>query len=71
MRKITSIVGLLLGLVLAFPCCLPICDWIWPHATDRNRGGPGFFLILVLAPPFMNVGGIAGAIAGRRFSKPR
>jgi hypothetical protein len=50
MRAITSILGLVAGLVLAILFCEPIYDLIWPKATDKNQGGLAFFGILVLAP---------------------
>jgi hypothetical protein len=63
--------GLVCGLIAAAWSCVPIYDFIWPRATDRNQGGVGFFLILILAPAFMSVGAIIGTIFGKRLSKAR
>jgi hypothetical protein len=71
MRILTSILGLLAGLVLAILFCVPLYSLLWPRATDKNQGGPGYFLVLMLAPTCMFVGLIVGAIAGGRISKHR
>jgi hypothetical protein len=69
MQKITSNLGLVAGLLLAVVLCVPIYDLIWPHATDKHQGGPGFFLVLVLAPVFMVLGAVIGSVFGRRISR--
>ncbi len=71
MRVFTTILGLIAGVMLAILLCKPIYRWIWPRATDFNQGGPGYFLVLVLAPSFMIVGAIAGSIAGASISSRR
>jgi hypothetical protein len=70
-RAMAAIAGLICGLVLAVNTCVPIYDFLWPHASDRNQGGVGFFLVLVLAPVFMFVGMIAGVVVGGWASKKR
>jgi hypothetical protein len=71
MRVLTTILGLVCGLMLAILTCNPVYDLIWPRATDKNQGGLGLFLVLVLAPAFMIVGSTVGAIVGRGSSKDR
>jgi hypothetical protein len=67
----TSILGLICGLGLAVLCAEPIYDFIWPRASDKQRGGVGYFLVFLLAPACMITGATVGALAGRNFSKHR
>ncbi|MGP8052923.1 MAG: hypothetical protein ACLQAH_03795 [Limisphaerales bacterium] len=71
MKVLSSILGLIIGAVIAVLSYEPIYDIIWPGATDKHEGGPGFFLFFMLGPIFMILGAIVGAILYGHFSKAR